>query len=260
MADTAVENLTKVTEETSIVEPQTEQVEQTEQAEQAEPAQEQQEEQQKNDDSVKTIFDSVTEFNTIHPLSTGWALWYIKPATPGIKEDWKELLSEIVRFSSVEEFWGIYNNIPKVSELPIKGDYAIYRQGIRPEWEEEENKQGGKWFTTFGKGQKNSIDENWLKVVLGAIGEVLEGSEAPEAGSKEAETYQPLVMGLFLNVRKTGVRVELWTRTADNKDRLMDIGNKFKTLLNPPDRVEFTKHTDSMNKGTSRSDAKLTIY
>ncbi|ODQ64097.1 translation initiation factor eIF4e [Nadsonia fulvescens var. elongata DSM 6958] len=186
-------------------------------------------------------------FTSIHPLSTGWSLWYIKPQTSGLKENWKDLVSEVISFDTVEDFWGVYNNIPKASELPIKGDYALFRKGIKPEWEEEENKDGGKWSYVFNKTIKQAIDEKWLNIVLGSIGETLEEDEE-----------ESVVTGLFLNIRKNGVRVELWTKISEDEEKLKIIGSRFKELLGVTANVEFTKHSESMNKGASR-DAKYTV-
>jgi translation initiation factor 4E len=39
-------------------------------------------------------------------VTVSWTLWFTKP--PSGKQDWNELLKEVITFDSVEEFWGIY--------------------------------------------------------------------------------------------------------------------------------------------------------
>lgn len=57
-------------------------------------------------DHVVTVFDDPANFNVKHALQNAWTLWFTKP--PSGKQDWNELLKEVISFDSVEEFWGIY--------------------------------------------------------------------------------------------------------------------------------------------------------
>ena len=58
------------------------------------------------DSKVVTVFDDPSNFNVKHQLQHTWTLWFTKP--PSGKQDWNELLKEVISFNSVEEFWGIY--------------------------------------------------------------------------------------------------------------------------------------------------------
>ena len=57
----------------------------------------------------------------------------------------------------------IFNNIAKTSEIPLKSDYALFKKGVRPEWEDAANKEGGKWSYQFKRNA--GIDELWLYTV-----------------------------------------------------------------------------------------------
>ena len=57
-------------------------------------------------DKIVTVFDDPSNFNVKHQLQHTWTLWFTKP--PSGKQDWNELLKEVISFNSVEEFWGIY--------------------------------------------------------------------------------------------------------------------------------------------------------
>ncbi|KXT07312.1 hypothetical protein AC578_447 [Pseudocercospora eumusae] len=212
-----------------------------------------------DNDKIVTVFDDPSNFNVKHQLQHTWTLWFTKP--PSGKQDWNELLKEVISFNSVEEFWGIYNNITPASELAQKSDYHLFKSGVRPEWEDPQNKHGGRWSYTF-KGSKAN-DETWLNIMLAAIGEMLEDDNDNE------------VMGVVVNIRKAFWRVGLWTRTAgqppkgrkddadreDGRKRLERIGKRFKDTLNLPasEGVEFSGHADSAHSGSSRAKAKFTV-
>ncbi|KAK5171907.1 eukaryotic translation initiation factor 4E [Saxophila tyrrhenica] len=212
-------------------------------------------------EKIVTVFDDPSNFNVKHQLQHTWTLWFTKPPTG--KQDWSELLKEVISFNSVEEFWGIYNNITPASELAQKSDYHLFKQGVRPEWEDSQNKHGGRWHYTF-KNSKAS-DETWLNIMLAAIGEMLEEEQDNE------------VMGVVINIRKAFWRVGLWTRTAgqppkgknadaaadkdEPRKRLERIGKNFKEVLALPaqEQVEFSGHADSAHSGSSRAKAKYTV-
>ncbi len=180
----------------------------------------------------KSIFDSKEEFTVKHPLNTKWTLWYTKPQVDK-SESWADLLKPVIAFTTVEEFWAIYNNIPKVNDLPLKADYHLFREDVRPEWEDSVNAKGGKWAFQFKDKRRINIDEIWLRAMLGAIGETIEENENE-------------ITGVVINVRKSHFRVSLWTRST-NRDRLAPIGKKFKKVLSLSDneKLDFYSHTES---------------
>ena len=116
---------------------------------------------------------------------------------------------------------------------------------MRPEWEDAQNKHGGKWSYQFREKRNVNIDELWLHTQLAAIGETLE-----DEGDNE-------IMGVVINVRKAFYRLGLWTQgvgktKGDNtggKDTLLKIGSNFKQILRlpPTEQLEFSGHTGNNN-------------
>lgn len=168
------------------------------------------------------------------------------------------------------ELTKLQNNIAPTSELALKSDYHLFKEGVRPEWEDVQNKHGGKWSYQFKEKRNVPIDELWLHVMLAAIGETLEEEDDGE------------LMGVVVNVRKGFYRIGVWTRTIGKsipgggdgdvaggkgrstekgKEVLMNIGRKFKEVLKLPasEVVEFSGHTDSAHSGSTRAKAKYTV-
>ncbi|KAL8931866.1 MAG: hypothetical protein Q9211_006681 [Gyalolechia sp. 1 TL-2023] len=221
-------------------------------------------------DEPITVFHDKDNFNVKHPLMHEWTLWFTKPPS-GKDHNWNDLLKEVVTFDSVEEFWGVYNNITPTSELALKSDYHLFKKGVRPEWEDPQNKHGGKWAYQFKDKRAAPIDELWLHLMLAAIGETLETNE------DDGE-----VMGVVVNVRKGFYRLGLWTKTVGksipgggegdvaggkgrsaekSKDVLMNLGRKFKETmkLSGGEQVEFSGHTESARAGSTRANAKFVV-
>ena len=151
----------------------------------------------------------------------------------------------------------LQNNITACSELGLKSDYHLFKRGVRPEWEDAQNKHGGKWSYQFKDKKGINIDELWLHTQLAAVGENLE-----QDGDNE-------VMGVVINVRKAVFRVGLWTRTVgknkggdgDGRDALKKIGQRFKETLKlgPNEQVEFSGHTESARLGSTRAKPKFVV-
>ena len=50
------------------------------------------------------------------------------------------------------------------SGLDKCANYHFFKEGIFPLWEDEANKQGGKWVLTI-KDDPRSLDQAWMEVV-----------------------------------------------------------------------------------------------
>ena len=60
----------------------------------------------------------------------------------------------------------LYNNIIPPSQLPQKANYYLFKEGIIPAWEDEANKNGGKWSIQLPKDKNRpNIDKMWLYTV-----------------------------------------------------------------------------------------------
>lgn len=61
------------------------------------------------------------------------------------------------------------------------------------------------------------------------------------------------ICGAVVNIRAKGDRIAVWTGNYNNKDAILEIGQKLKAGLNLPDRIklQYQTHSDSMVKNSS---------
>lgn len=199
------------------------------------------------DGGDKTVFDDPSGFNVKHPLYSSWTLYFSSPNVKNVPKTpttaaggaaaagWMDDMRKVAKFDSVEEFWGLHNNIVVPSNLGIKADYYLFKEDIIPAWEDPANKNGGKWSVQLPKEKtKGHIDQMWLYTMLAAIGETYE----TDADGKDMGDAAPddLVTGVIVNVRPNFFRLNIWTRQAPENphepsplmDRISKIGRHFK--------------------------------
>ena len=59
----------------------------------------------------------------------------------------------------------VFNNIRPASSLDAGSNYHLFKAGIRPEWEDKANANGGKWVVSFKVQQKQLLNKSWLWLV-----------------------------------------------------------------------------------------------
>uniref|UniRef100_A0A915DSN6 EIF-4F 25 kDa subunit n=1 Tax=Ditylenchus dipsaci TaxID=166011 RepID=A0A915DSN6_9BILA len=97
-----------------------------------------------NDKEIKSAGDNLSvaippELAYRHPLQNRWALWYLKGDRA---KNWEECLKRVSVFDSVEDFWALYNHIQPASGLTWGSDYYLFKEGIKPMWEDPQNIEG----------------------------------------------------------------------------------------------------------------------
>lgn len=158
------------------------------------------------------------------PLRYSWVVWEQLVTQDGkAASQYSDVTHQVSTFASVQEFWKIWTSLPQPSELlehkhmfrkHADGDQLIdalmiFREGVRPEWEDKANASGGHFQfqlkSTVGGGQ---IDEYWNNLALGIIG----------------ATIQPasMITGIRLVDKLSGpraanvIRLEVWFQSYDD--------------------------------------------
>lgn len=62
-------------------------------------------------------------------------------------------------------FFSLFNHIKSVNDLAGGNDYSLFKEGIKPMWEDDKNKKGGRWLLNVDVRNKSSLHELWLNIV-----------------------------------------------------------------------------------------------
>lgn len=124
------------------------------------------------DSSSTSSSELPQEVQVKHPLQHTWCLWYMESNRT---RKWEDNLVEVTSVDTVEDFWSLYNHVKLLSEMKSGTDFNFFKKGIKPMWEDQYNKRGGKWMITLDKYQRHTeFDRLWLDMLLCLIGEVFE--------------------------------------------------------------------------------------
>ncbi|XP_076919690.1 eukaryotic translation initiation factor 4E-1-like [Bidens hawaiensis] len=135
-----------------------------------------------------------------HPLEHSWTFWFDNPSAKSKQVAWGSSIRPIYTFSTVEEFWSLYNNIHRPSRLAAGADLHCFKNRIEPKWEDPVCAGGGKWTMTFPKSKSDTC---WLYMLLAMIGEQFDHGDE--------------ICGAVVNVRSRQEKIALWTKNASNE-------------------------------------------
>ncbi|OLN82115.1 Eukaryotic translation initiation factor 4E type 2 [Colletotrichum chlorophyti] len=172
-----------------------------------------------------------SEASRVHPLKYEWVTWCRPPQPKGQPyQEYAKSLTPMIHCNSLEEFWVGYPHLKRPSELSVGWEYHFFKRGIRPIWEDEENRSGGKWVLRLKKG---IIDRYWEDTLFALLGEAF--SDVSEE-----------ICGGVVSVRNGEDIISIWTRSTGG--RVLRIRETWKTYLKcPPNTIfEFKSHDESI--------------
>lgn len=115
--------------------------------------------------------------------------------------EYEKTLHPVAAVGTVEDFFAVYSHLKRPSRLPLVSDYHLFRKGIRPIWEDAENRKGGKWIVRLKKGV---ADRYWEDLLFGIIGD--------QFGDASDE-----VCGAVLSVRNGEDILSVWARNDGSR-------------------------------------------
>ncbi|CAB5369275.1 unnamed protein product [Rhizophagus irregularis] len=135
-----------------------------------------------------------------------------------------------------EDFWAVYSHLRRPHELPNISDYHLFKQGVRPVWEDDTNINGGKWIVRLKKGLASRY---WESLVMAVIGDQFDvGTE---------------ICGAVLSIRSSEDILSLWNQSAHEGRINLKIRDTMKRVLNLPSEtiMEYKTHNDALKDNSS---------
>lgn len=162
------------------------------------------------------------------PLRYTWTIWeQIMQQSDAKNSAYSDATHKVANFSTVKGFWKYWNHLPQPSELldgkkfvrdngvdsrSIVDALMLFRDGIKPEWEDSTNATGGHFqFQLKPQLGGGVIDELWNNIVLGMIGGTIQPAEMV--------TGVRLVDKLTQN-KMAAIRIEVWFANFEDTEKV----------------------------------------
>ncbi|KAF9085358.1 hypothetical protein BGX29_001993 [Mortierella sp. GBA35] len=177
-----------------------------------------------------------------HPLQHAWTLYY--DITAGYNRQGPSLhiyengLRDMGTFTTVELFARFFNWIKKPHKIENSSNYHLFKDGIKPMWEDPANASGGRWIVTLLTKNPELLDRCWMDLAYALVGEQLDLGDD--------------ICGAVLSRRTKADRLAVWVRDKDNVDVVNGIGKrliKFLDLAKEKISLEFQITTDAKSSG-----------
>jgi len=141
-----------------------------------------------------------------HLLHTKWSLCYSDKEDKKLQEAQGNFSDDhacVFECTTIQEFFNGVNHIKTPTQLKYRSSptYYFFRDGIKPEWEDEANADGGMLRIIFKQHERSEyLDIFWFEMLLAIIGEQL--------------PHTDLITGLILQRRAKEDRLCLWLRKS----------------------------------------------
>ncbi|KAG4305608.1 hypothetical protein PORY_001164 [Pneumocystis oryctolagi] len=169
---------------------------------------------------------------SVHMLKYSFTFWYMNRTFGSKIKDYESSLKKLITFSSVEEFWSIYAYLKRPDMLPVISDFHLFKNGIKPIFEDPANLNGGKWTIRLRKGVAVRY---WEQLVMAIV-----GNQFWNIGDE--------LCGAVLSIRSSEDLISVWNKSSDNGRVNLKIRDFIKQVLNlPSDTIlEYRGHKDSL--------------
>jgi translation initiation factor 4E len=197
-----------------------------------------------NNNNNPSLLDQISN----NPLEYAYSFWFSKrpgkgsvaaisnPSNSNSNINYDANLRLVGTFNTVEKFWSYYTHMIRPHDLMGHADIHLFKDGIRPMWEDDHNKNGGKWIVRLKKGLANRCWENLILALLGE--QFMVGEE---------------ICGAVVSVRFQEDLISIWNKTCSNQAVTSRIKDTLKRILNlPPSTIlEYKSHNDSLKDNSS---------
>ncbi|OAG42867.1 hypothetical protein AYO21_02818 [Fonsecaea monophora] len=182
------------------------------------------------------------------PFQYRWSVWHSKShlqPTSQQSPDAYPLTMLVDSVADIGTFYRIFNNLPW-SQIKQKDSIHIFRSGVQPLWEDEENRRGGRWLIRVRPEEGKDV-RCWEEICLLCCGGELQAAIARERDH---------ILGMSFSPRQYFTHISIWTKKGDNLTSIMLMERAILAGLSPDLRprsstdFNYRRHAEKMDLHT----------
>ena len=152
------------------------------------------------------------------------------------KEKYESQVKKIAEFDTIDEFWAIFQHLRKPDSCRPGIEYFMFKEPIKPMWEDENNKNGGRFSIKLKHGYSTII---WEEMIFALIGNIFPKEIRDE------------INGIVITSKKEFNTLQIWFKTFEEKN-VKDLEQAIRDLLVIPNEVSLdTKQFSKVEYGNN---------
>lgn len=168
------------------------------------------------------------EEDQLTKLAYPYTFWfsYFKENRMKQVDDYESNIKEIGDFDTAEEFWGYYQHIRRPDFLPKGCEFFLFKQGVRPLWEDSSNKGGGRFVLHI---KKMFANKTWEDILIAFI---IAGADFDKLN------------GIVINIRSWEVLLSIWMKPLRDEEERNYYRGWIRSSLGMTDniQIEYKQH------------------
>lgn len=182
--------------------------------------------------------------NDQNPLEYRYTFWLSKRKSVLKGKNYENCMTKLGSFETVQQFWKMYSFMKRPSKVDDHCDLMLFKSGIRPLWEEESNREGGRWSIRI---RRHNTDRYWENAIMAMIGEqFMVGNE---------------ICGMVLSLRYPWDQLSVWHRNSSDKYVVKKIGESLRRILHLPQgqggpNMDYRAHNEALHKADQKRHGK----
>lgn len=168
-------------------------------------------------------------------IGTSYNFWYRiqQPISKNQQnKEYKDTLQKLGSFDTVEDFWKIFQHIQKPESLKPGIEIALFKNNIKPVWEDTENLNGGRFSLRIKKDSSLLV---WQEMII----DFLSDDALPKKFKDE-------INGLVLATKKDYNFIQIWIKNFSQQN-IEEFQNVLRQIFSLTKEIEidvksFKKH------------------
>ena len=140
--------------------------------------------------------------STEKKLENKFVFWYHIINNIPSDQDYKAQIKKLAQFDTLENFWAIFQYLKKPDDIKQPIEFQLFKEGIAPMWEDDQNKNGGRIALKLRKEYSNLV---WEELVFAFIGGYF------------AKEIKDEINGLVINCKKDFNTLQIWTKSFSDE-------------------------------------------
>ena len=150
-------------------------------------------------------------------------LYQTQAKQPIDKKEYENQVKKIAEFETIEDFLAIFQHLRKPDSCKPGIEFQMFKDPVKPMWEDENNKNGGKITIKLRKDFTTII---WEEMIFALIGDVLPNE------------IKDQINGIVVTSRKDFNTLQIWIKSFEQKSN-SNIEKCIRDLLQIPPEVNL---------------------